>query len=564
MSYAPPPLQAHHRPTTEVHPHHVPAASGTHHAHSIERPQYEKSFIEGLVSSDFASLPGASSSQASRQIPIFRPNNANGPLMQPSVPVVSRIPSSHFPPTPVTPTGPSPVSGYSVPAPPPGTAHNPSGQTTTSVILSHEIVNAVVASYDKNVQARLSALESSMRGSIQHQVRTNLAAIDTLNAKLAEDKTLIAKKLDDLVLDGEEKRALAMQNLNTSLGLWQTMMADTVKAAIKEAVGEAAKNMPRIDEKKVLDHVSALGRLTITLDEKASTHRNAIASEINLLHSTQSQMQSQVDSIEARTKVIEKTLTSAISSLASTSSTLPFTVDSPVPHATSSALTITPNLRQSISSAGVTMSIATPELLTSSANMLREHITERTSQTQETLTQFAKTINVARDEDHEVRMDLARMLENLHALQTVQMNALRDEISSLKASVGVVDLVHTAPELSPVNAESAIVDTTEVSTSHTPISLAERMRTIEENQQVLLQYLKNTMISGEFVRFSRGLVFSKSIVEEVLREVSLAPNDSASTCCTDNGANILVLFGVNVRLSNNNTEVPIFFIPFSS
>lgn len=544
MSYAPPPLQAHHRPTSEVHPHHVPG--GTHHAHS-ERPQYERSFIEGLVSSDFASLPGAPSSYASRQIPTFRPNNANGPFIQPSVPVVSRIPSSHFPPTPVTPTGPSPVSGYSVPPPPPGPAHKSSGQTTTSVILSHEMVNAVVASYDKNVQTRLSALESTLRGSIQLQARTNTAAIDTLNAKLAEDRTLIAKKLDDLVLDGEEKRAMAMQNLNTSLGLWQAMMADTAKAAIKEAVGEAAKIMPRIDEKKVLDHVSALGRLTITLDERASTHRNAIASEIHLLHSTQSQIQSQVDLIDARTKSIEKILTSAISSLASASSTLSFPVASPVPHATSSALSITPTPRHSFSSAGVTVSIATPELLTSSASLLREHITECTSQTQETLAQFAKTINVARDEDHEVRMNLAKMLDNSHALQTAQMDTLLDEISSLKATVGVVTCnpVHTPPEESTVNTES----TTEASTSHTPISLAERMRAIEENQQVLMQYLKNAALSGEFIKFVGQTVFSKSIIEETLREVSLAPNDSASTCCTDNGANVLVFFGVNVRLS---------------
>lgn len=564
MSYAPPPLQAHHRLTSEVHPHHVPSASGTHHAHSIERPQYEKSFIEGLVSSDFASLPGASSSQVSRQIPIFRPNNANGPLIQPSVPAVSRIPSSHFPPTPVTPTGPSPVPGSSVPPPPPGPAHYSSGQTTTSVILTHEIVNAVVASYDKNVQTRLSALESSMRGSIQHQACTNTTAIDTLNAKLAEDRTLIAKKLDDLVLDGEEKRALAMQNLNTSLGLWQTMMADTAKAAIKEAVGEAAKIMPRIDEKKVLDHVSALGRLTITLDERASMHRNAIASEINLLHSTQSQIQSQVDLIDARTKSIEKILTSAISSLASASSPLPFPVASPVSHATSSALSISPTPRHSFSSAGVTVSIATPELLASSANLVREHITECTSQTQETLAQFAKTINVARDEDHEVRSNLAKMLDNSHALQTAQMDKLLDEISFLKATIGVLDPVHTPSEESTVNTESMIGGTTEVCTSHTPITLAERMRAIEENQQVLLQYLKNTALSGEFIKFLRQLVFPKSIIEEILREVSLDPNDSASTCCTDNGANVLFSSALMHARQFSNTEVfDLFLFPIS-
>lgn len=341
----------------------------------------------------------------------------------------------------------------------------------------------VTGAFDNVVKGRLSAFEAWMKDCVENQRRANASFVNEVNTKLAEEQTSVSKKLDDQVQNYRQKHGELMQILQLNLSAWQETLVDQLKVAM--VIGDEAVKKRELKTNDKLEQRSLEQRNPI----------DVIAKEVQM---SKLEMQSRLDSLDARMKSIADILCSTASSLAASKSTTsrPAATAPPTSGGTASmAVTTSPTTPSSVV---VRTSIVPPELLASTFASFQTKLNECMSQSEALMARLAEKTDITREEAHVGMKELANMVDMSHDLQTEQMALLHKEISALKAAVGVHSPVTpTAKGELTRSSELLVSETSETSPSPDIPSLAERVQILEAKHQKLMQHLSKSFGPGK-------------------------------------------------------------------
>lgn len=351
----------------------------------------------------------------------------------------------------------------------------------------------VIGTLDNTVRGRLSTFEESLKSHVDLQKRINTSFISEMNTKMAEEQAAISRKLDDFAHIYQQNPGQLMHIVRSNLSTWQETMVDHVKDAIKGIGEDVMKNVEaQIDEKKLRTYFSAAGHLAIKPEGKAAEQRHAIESTMKEVQMSNLSLHSRLDSFDARMQSIEDILATVASHIAnSTPTAAQPSADTP-PTCDASPIT-NPQPPKSPISTDLPVSIVTHEILTSSFASLQSKFTEYLSHAEDMMARLAKTTNIAREESYAGKEELANMIDTSHDIQTAQMENLREEVSAVKAAIGVDTFVTpTVQWESSRSSEFSTMNTSENYFSQKFLGLAERLLSLEADHQELMQHYKNT------------------------------------------------------------------------
>lgn len=389
----------------------------------------------------------------------------------------------------------------------------------------------VTGAFDNVVRGRLSAFEVWMKDCVENQRRANASFVNEVNTKLAEEQSTVSKKLDDHAQNYRQKHGELMQILQLNLSAWQETLVDQLKAAM--VIGDEAVKKREL-------------KTNDKLEQRSLEQRNAIEVIAKEIQMSKLEMQSRIDSLDARMKSIADILCSTASSLAASKSTTsrPAATAPPTSGGTASmAVTTSPTTP---SSDVVRTSIVPPELLASSFTLFQTKLNECMLQSEALMARLAEKTDITREEAHVGMKELANMVDVSHDLQTEQMALLHEEISALKAAVGVHSPAPTAKGELTRSSKFLVSETSETSPSPDIPSLAERVQVLEAKHQKLMQHLSNSFGPGtSYERFINYVL--PCILDQTLPLTASLPSDEpASAFQTHKGT---IIYSLSVHSS---------------
>lgn len=466
-------------------------------------------------------MAGASSLQPSHHMSIHRQRSSTNGLPLPSS-VSTTSPVSATTEMPAAPTYGWGSRGGSEHFHP----HTQKPQSRSNLSLE-ELLNVVTEAFDNVVRGRLSAFEVWMKDCVENQRRANASFVNEVNTKLAEEQSTVSKKLDDHAQNYRQKHGELMQILQLNLSAWQETLVDQLKAAM--VIGDEAVKKREL-------------KTNDKLEQRSLEQRNAIEVIGKEVQMSKLEMQSRIDSLDARMKSIADILCSTASSLAASKSTTsrPAATAPPTSGGTASmAVTTSPTTPSSVV---VRTSIVPPELLASSFTSFQTKLNECMSHAEAMIARLAEKTDITREEAHVGMKELANMVDVSHDLQTEQMALLHEEISALKAAVGVHSpATPTAKGELTRSSELLVSETSETSLSPDTPSLAERVQILEAKHQKLMQHLSNSFGPGKSYERFINCVLPCILDQTLPLTASLPSDDPASAFQTHKGTIIYSL-----------------------